>query len=62
MALCFFELGVPMDKVSEVDAQTLDELVLVSLVYSDIWRRVAESINESFYLKVIFIDIMLVHH
>ena len=45
-----------------MDAQTLDELVLVSLVYSDIWRGVAESINESFYLTVIVIDIMLVHH
>ena len=51
-----------MDKVSEVDAPTSDELVSVSLVYGDIWRRVAESINELFYLTVIFIDIMLVHH
>ena len=51
-----------IDKVSEVDAQTLDELVLVFLVNGDIWRRGAESISEPFYLTVIFIDIMLVHH
>ena len=53
---------IAIDKVSEADAQTLDEWVLVSLVFGDIWRWVAKSINEAFYITVSAIDIMFAHH